>query len=455
LITNAGGSVSLQNVTTSGVQTYGDATATLDGAYATTNNNFTVSGVATIAADTTVNTDTGGGNISFASIPNSGAFDLALAAGTGAITNSGTTQVRNLTISSTTNAQLTGRVTLSAAFDFTGTALTLSGAGNVVATSMEVTNSGLFTTADAADLTVTNEFVQNGAGTNTIGDDITSTADGIAFATAVTLTSTDAVTFQTGEAAGDDIVLSGALTGTDDNLTFDAGSAGDLTVGGTTALGTGNLIVRDADILNFDTTSAATIALTANDVATGTYTATTTATIDATLVRAITLSAGTTARIEASDNINQATVTAANLTVRGNNSVVLINTTVNSISGGQVFEEITLLEPTGLGRYTVNAIPFGPERAGIIENVVTAAAGLAQIAPSANNAANDAGPSSSGAGSAVLGGIIAPYQFSVVSADVPSPVFDSFKSFTFENPVFGGPQGGVNDRSAPDQDVRQ
>ncbi len=123
------------------------------------------------------------------------------------------------------------------------------------------------------------------------------------------------------------------------------------------------------------------------------------------------ITAGTTARIEASDNINQASVTAAALTVRGNNSVVLINTTVNSIAGSQAFEPITFLEPTGLGRYTVNAIPFGPERAGIIENVVTAAAALTQIAPSANNAANDAGPSFSGAGSAVLGGITAPYQF--------------------------------------------
>ena len=247
--------------------------------------------------------------------------------------------------------------------------------------------------------------------------------------------------------------ISGALTRTDDNLTFDAGSAGDITVGGTTVLGTGNLIVRDADILNFGTTSAATIALTANDVATGTYTATTTATIDATLVRAITLTAGTTARIEASDNINQASVTAADLTVRGNNSVVLINTTVNSIAGGQAFEPITLLEPTGLGRYTVNATPFGPERVRI--NAIIAAAALTQIAPSANNAANDAGPSSSGAGSAVLGGITAPYQFSVVTADVPSRVFDNFESFSCENPVFGGPQMPVNDRLAPANEDRQ
>ncbi|MBF0463224.1 MAG: hypothetical protein HQL87_17805, partial [Magnetococcales bacterium] len=59
LTTNAGGSVSLKSVTTSGVQSYGED-ATLNGIYTTTDNAFGVAGNTTLAGPVTVSTGSGG-----------------------------------------------------------------------------------------------------------------------------------------------------------------------------------------------------------------------------------------------------------------------------------------------------------------------------------------------------------------------------------------------------------
>lgn len=69
LTTNAGGSVSLQSVTTAGVQQYGD-NATLNGTYTTADKAFTVAGATTLAGDSEVTT--GGGSITLTGKVNGG-----------------------------------------------------------------------------------------------------------------------------------------------------------------------------------------------------------------------------------------------------------------------------------------------------------------------------------------------------------------------------------------------
>ncbi|NDH01414.1 MAG: hypothetical protein EBY43_10165, partial [Opitutae bacterium] len=142
-------------------------------------------------------------------------------------------------------------------FAFTGSALTLNGSGNTVGGTFEVTNGGTFTTADAADVTVVGEFIQNGVGSSVIGADLTSSADGFSFATNVTLSGTDAIRIQTGEGAGDDVVITGTLTGVDDDLTLDAGGSGNVTLTGAVNLGTGSLTIVDANQVVFGSTLSA------------------------------------------------------------------------------------------------------------------------------------------------------------------------------------------------------
>ena len=79
LTTNAGGTVSLQSVTTTGAQQYGE-TATLSGTYTTTNSAFSVTGTTTLAGSTTVMT--GGGDIRFTGLVD-GRKNLTLDAGSG------------------------------------------------------------------------------------------------------------------------------------------------------------------------------------------------------------------------------------------------------------------------------------------------------------------------------------------------------------------------------------
>ena len=119
---------------------------------------------------------------------------------------------------------------------------------------MTVTNSGMFTTNDNVNLVVGNDFVQNGTGNSTIGGNITSTNDGIDFSTNVTLDGTDGetLTFQSGEGDGDDITLQGNLSSNaDEDILFDAGELGDISVDGTTNVGIGNVTITDAHTVLF------------------------------------------------------------------------------------------------------------------------------------------------------------------------------------------------------------
>jgi hypothetical protein len=159
--------------------------------------------------------------------------------------------------------QFDGAVTLTGNFDFTGTALTFNAAGNTVGGTMDVTNTGLFTTADNADIEVTGQFTQDGSGvngTNSLGGDLTATA-GMNFATAVALIGTDAVTLVTGGAAGQDIVLgtdaTTDITGAGQALVLNAGALGDITVEGDVGAdgaALGAITIVGADQVLFDET---------------------------------------------------------------------------------------------------------------------------------------------------------------------------------------------------------
>ena len=209
----------------------------------------------TLSQNSTVDTTTGssaGANVSFGGTLDGGQT-LGLTAGVGNITFTGSvgaTRLGALTVtsgatvlaSSTFNAAsftqsagsvattFTGLLDLTGAFDFTGTILNINGAGsNIVGTTMDVTNSGLFATANGANLSVGTEFVQDGAGLNSIGGNIASTTDGIAFATGVTLT--NGVTMTTGLLSGDDITFGAGITdGVNTfNLGLNAGTGGAIT----------------------------------------------------------------------------------------------------------------------------------------------------------------------------------------------------------------------------------
>lgn len=227
----------------------------------------------------TINTEAGNGAVTFGSALDSEAGKsngLTVTAGTATVTftgivggsrplgavtiNSAGTVQSSLAFTAASFTQLAGSVAttfagvlnVTGAFDFTGTALTLSGVGaNSVGTTMDITNSGLFTTASGANLTVGTEFVQDGAGANQLGGNITSTSDGITFAKGITLSGN--VTLTSAGGVGDDILLSGTVNGAQ-ALTLNAGSAGIATlagtVGGSTRLGA--VTISNAGTVNVD-----------------------------------------------------------------------------------------------------------------------------------------------------------------------------------------------------------
>jgi hypothetical protein len=244
---------------------------TLGGDIASTNDGISFNSGVTLQDNILMSTGAGAGdNILLSSTLNgtaAGAQTLGLTAGAGTITFTGavgnTVDLGAVTVTTagtvlafnifeavsftqlagTVSTTFNGLLNLSGAFDFTGTGLTINGNGNnQVGTTMEVTNSGVFTTASGANLRVGNEFIQNGAGLNSLGGNLVSTSDGFSFATGVTLSS--GITMTTGLGSGDDILFSSTLNGTAtgaQTLGLTAG-AGNITltgaVGGTTPLGT-------------------------------------------------------------------------------------------------------------------------------------------------------------------------------------------------------------------------
>ena len=265
---------------------YGATTIDMSGASITTVGAQTYNGVVTLTTDTVLSSTSG--SITFANTLNgtvAGVQALGLTAGTGGnvvftgavggtaalgavtVTSAGTVLASSTfnaasytQLAGTVSTTFNGLVNLTTNFDFTGQALNINGVGaNVVGTTMDVTNSGLFTTAIGANLTVGNDFVQNGAGLNSLGGNIASTNDGISFATGVTLT--DDILMSTGLFAGDDIVFSAGIT--DGAGAFDLG----LTAGTGGAI-TGNSVAINNLTLTSAASAAFTGAVTVNDLIT-------------------------------------------------------------------------------------------------------------------------------------------------------------------------------------------
>jgi hypothetical protein len=173
-----------------------------------------------------------------------------LATFAGVVTAASFTQsLANTTTGATT---FNSKVATTNNFAFTGRALTLNAADNSVGGAMTVTNSGVFTTADVANLTVTGDFEQIGTSaatsTVTLGADVTSTTGLVTFGKAVTLESTDLITITSGAGTGDNIAfLSTVTSNSNESLTLNAGADGSIQATGAVNLGTGNLTITDAN----------------------------------------------------------------------------------------------------------------------------------------------------------------------------------------------------------------
>ena len=181
LTTNAGGTVSLQSVTTTGAQSYGED-ATLNGTYTTTNSAFNVGGTTGLGGATTVST--GSGNVTFTGAVN-GAQTLAVdstgatlfsaaVGGTNALTSlttntGGTVSLQSVT---TTGAQSYGEnATLNGTYTTTNSAFNVGG----------TTGLGGATTVSTGSGNVTFTGAVNGAQTlavNSTGDTLFSAAVG-------------------------------------------------------------------------------------------------------------------------------------------------------------------------------------------------------------------------------------------------------------------------------------
>jgi len=265
-LTGATGIFTGGDVTTTGVQnvTYiGDTTLTDGGISVTTgggNIQFTNELEATTAGVDALTLTAGAGDIDF--------LDVVGATRLGAvIVNSGATVQASDTFTAASFTQVAGSVVtafagvvdLTGAFDFTGQALTMNGVGaNIVGSTggdMNVTNAGLFTTLNGANLDVGGSFIQDGTvgtGLNSIGGDIISAGD-ISFLRGVTLTNNAGIRMDTGGLLADSLVFSSTLDGTAAGaqaLTMNAGlgsiTFGDAVGGGIAAHRLGAMLIDDA-----------------------------------------------------------------------------------------------------------------------------------------------------------------------------------------------------------------
>ncbi len=145
-------------------------------------------GVIELLQNTNITTGPDHGNIHFNS-PVNGDYKLGLIAGTGDIDFDREIALGGLQVTSASNLTFDNTVTVDdEGIDITAGNVTLS---NVVTTTgsgdVEITNSGLLTIANAADMTLDGSFTQNGTGAVSMGSSITTTNDNIRFAQQTTL----------------------------------------------------------------------------------------------------------------------------------------------------------------------------------------------------------------------------------------------------------------------------
>ncbi|MCL1812092.1 MAG: hypothetical protein FWG29_01070 [Treponema sp.] len=168
--------------------------------------------------------------------------------------------------------------TYSGNFTFTGRVLNVNNSLNTGG-DITITNSGTFTkgVSTTQHIVATGVFLQNGAGENTIGANITASA--ITFSNLVEL-SANAVFATTGNG---NIVLSGNSTGTvatadtsgaDRNLTLTAAGTGTITLGSPSAPSTGNTVDLGTGTLTVTASTVTTAAAVPLNIGTGITTAT-------------------------------------------------------------------------------------------------------------------------------------------------------------------------------------
>jgi|GEM_PF-1400691 len=236
LTTNAGGTTSLKNVTTSGAQNYGDD-VTLDGTYATTNNAFSVSGTTTLAGGTTVST--GSGTVGFTGIVDgansltvntSGATTFSAAVGGGTALTSITTDAGGTLAINGGSVKTVGNQTYGDTSVTLGTALTLTTTNNGSITFTGAVNAvGHLVTFNANGTgSVEAKNTGNDFGTVTITGAATQITDTNALTVSLTTTGSTVLS------AGGNLVASGSVSGSGSNLTTTTTGTGTTSFGATT-----------------------------------------------------------------------------------------------------------------------------------------------------------------------------------------------------------------------------
>ena len=231
---------------------------------------------------------------------------------------------------------------------------------------MTVTNAGLFTTYNGglaptgADLVVGSDFVQNGAGLNSIGGNITSTNDGISFATGVTLTNN--VTMTSGLLAGDDISFATAIrsdVSTTRDLTLTAG-LGDIALND----GTSTTTLLDAILINSARNVVVGDAITATSFIQLAGTGSTTFAGTLLLTGALTVNAGTSLgnTITFTSTVGSVTASSVSLNTLASSARATPATVATIVSGGNIvfssgtFDMGLNQKLTGLGNITIGGL---------------------------------------------------------------------------------------------------
>jgi hypothetical protein len=253
LTSNAGGTVSLQSVTTTGAQQYGD-NATLSGTYTTSNSAFSVTGKTTLAGSTTVMT--GGGEIGFTGLVD-GRKNLTLDAGSGTAAFGSAVGSKNplgaIKVLSAGSFAAGGPLTLDGNFAGSGAnglefpagidALSLTNGGTISGFSGD----GILFGGNVTNSTVKNFKIQNngGNGINLPGSDLTGT---------VIAANTITGNVQSGiRVAGSKVLIGGAAGGNTiasnkgDGVLITGNTAMDNSVLSNSIYGNGGLGIRLAD----------------------------------------------------------------------------------------------------------------------------------------------------------------------------------------------------------------
>lgn len=201
--------------------------------------------------------------------------DLTVTAGTGSVTFSGilggtddlgdvlinsalditfgaAVNVNSITqVAGTGDTQFDGLVTLEAigGMDITTNTVTFNAGVNTLAAgndgTVTITNAGLLTIAAAGDMFLDGAFLQDGDGLVSTAGDITTTDDNITFTSGVTLTGN--VALDTGGVAAGNILFSSTIATGGNDLTLDAGPAGNITLTGALT-GGGDLTITDGAV---------------------------------------------------------------------------------------------------------------------------------------------------------------------------------------------------------------